>query len=144
MTETTTAPARPGLITFVGILVYIQAFAYLAGSVLYFVAAGFDNVAEGLGQTDTMVLLIVAIVELLFALFFLFVARGVMAGAPWARLWLTIGAAVRIIISGILTTGALMGDSDNTGSGLVSILLPLAILFVIWGTDKGNAFFATK
>ncbi|WP_297083762.1 hypothetical protein [uncultured Demequina sp.] len=148
MTETTTtpaaAPARPGLVTFVGILVYIQAFAYLAFAILWFIGAVSDSVADALGQSDTTVIVLVGVLELLFSLFFFAIAGGLMKGSPGARLWITIAAGARIVIGGIMTVGAFTDGVDNTGHGLLSILLPVAVLFVVWGTDKGQAFFERK
>ncbi|MDN4483508.1 hypothetical protein [Demequina lignilytica] len=148
MTDTSTAPAvaqRPALITFVGILTLIQAFAALGIAILWFIGAFSDTVADTLGEDRTGVIVTVAVVELLFALFFFAVARGVFSGAPWARMWLTVVAGFRIATAGVLSAGALAGlDVDNGGYGLLSMLMPLAVLFVLWGTEKGQAFFAAK
>ena len=130
---------RPGVVTFVAILLYIQAAMALFAGVFSYLQRDNAEVQASLGlEADQFVWLLV--VELVIALLLLIVAGGIMNGARWARMLVTIGMGFRLVQAALFAT---LGGTG--GSGLIAAVLyaiiPLLVLWAVWGHDKGEAWF---
>jgi hypothetical protein len=68
-----------------------------------------------------------------------------MKGAPWARIWLTIVFSIRLAAAGILGVNSAFNE-NFTGFAypLLAIILPIVVLYVMWGNERGDAFFSKK
>ena len=81
----TLAPRRPGVVTFVGVILYIQAaIAFVIGLSLVFDRER-ELLQELTGQ-DADFIQTTAIVELILAVLLFLVASAIMSGQKWARL----------------------------------------------------------
>ena len=128
---------RPGVITFVGVLVLIKSgIALVTGSALL-IARGSDQPASA-GISDDS-LLTGAIAEMLAALILYFVAWYLLKGRKGARL--LVGIAVGIQLA---TTVFVMLDHGTGGylyTGLISAAFSMFILWALYGDERSNEYF---
>lgn len=130
---------RPGVVTFVAILLYIQAAMALFAGVFSYLQRGNAEVQAGLGlEEDQFVWLLV--VELVIAVILLIVAGGIMNGARWARMLVTIGMGFRLVQAALFATLGGLGGSSLIAAVLYAII-PLLVLWAVWGHEKGEAWF---
>ena len=130
---------RPGIVTLVAILLYIQAGMALFTGVFSFLGRDDADVQASLGlESDQFIWLLV--VELVIALVLLIVAGGIMSGARWARLLVTIGMGFRLVQAALLAS---LGGQGGAGilTAVLYAIIPLIVLWAVWGNDKGEAWF---
>ena len=143
MTEPNASPIiedrRPGVVTFVAILLYIQAAMAMFAGVFGFIGRDDPEVQASLGLTsDQFIWLLV--IELAIALMLLVIATGIMNGARWARLLLTIGMGLRLVQAALFAT---LGGEGGAGilAAVLYAVIPLLVLWAVWGHEKGEAYF---
>ena len=63
-----------------------------------------------------------------------------MNGARWARMLVTIGMGFRLVQAALFAT---LGGSGNAVilTAIVYAIIPLVVLWAVWGHDKGEAWF---
>ena len=128
---------RPGVITFVGILLYIKAAAAAIVAIAAFVGKGTDRaLAAGLSD-NTM--LTTGIVEAILAVLLVLVAMSLMSGSKGARLLIAIVMALRIAA----TTWVMVThhDSGFVWTGIGTIAFAVFILWALYGDDRSEAYF---
>ena len=130
---------RPGVVTFVVVLLWIQAITTAVAGVVALSFRDNASVQETVNQTSSQ-LLTYAIVELVVALIIAAVAVALSGGGRGARLLVAIVQGIRIAVAtwAIAThhAGGFMTAS------IVTIALGLFILWALYGNDKSEEFFA--
>lgn len=130
---------RPGVITFVAVLLYIQGAMAIIAGVFAYIGRDDADVQASLGlESDQFVWLLV--VELVLALVLFIVAGGIMNGARWARMLVTIGMGFRLVQAAAFATLGGTGSAVILTAVLYAII-PLMVLWAVWGHDKGEAYF---
>jgi hypothetical protein len=129
---------RPGVVTFVGVVLYIKAAIALVVAIAIFFNRDNADFASITGR-DSDWLTGTAVGELIVAVLLLLVASAIMSGAKWARL------AVAIVI-GIRMAVAVYWMIVHFGGGLQwNALLTVGIgIFVLWalyGNDASDRYF---
>jgi hypothetical protein len=120
---------RPGIVTFIGVIVYVQA-ALCAVAAL--AAVAFRNappVLEATGQT-TAALLWTGIGEATLAVILFAVAAGIMSGSSGARLLVTFAVAVRMVLAVWLILSHQRGGFLTVG--LFHLLVGVLVLWALY------------
>lgn len=126
--------ARPGSVTFVAVLTYINGILNVVGGVILLIAR--DQVAAptdgGVAGVTTA-----AIVSILLGVIVVIVARGLLRGSSGARVVVTVVMIVDIL------NGVLLLFTNQVASGVVQILWSLLIVVLLF-TRRANGFFAGR
>lgn len=120
---------RPVGVTVVGILILIAGILGIIGALSGLLGLFAGSSAEG-------ALLVVTIIDLLIGVVYLAVAKGIFSGSRGARLVVAIVTVLGLVVSVIL----LFGGGAALVFGLISIVIKIAILWILYGA-KGKAFF---
>lgn len=120
---------RPVGVTIVGILILINGILAIIGGIGGLIGLFADTGAEG-------VILLVTIIDLVFGIIYLAVAKGIFSGSRGARLIVGIVTVLGLIVSVIL----LFEGGAVLVFALISIVIKILILWILYGA-KGKAFF---
>ena len=134
-----TAPSRPGVVTLVGIVVYINAAIAAVSAVQVFLNR--DNAAwhRAYNATENE-LLWLAIIEGVLAVLLFAVGSGVMSGAKWARLAVGIVVGLRLaVLTWFMLTH--LGAGAFTWGTMISLAIALFVLWALYGKDESTAFY---
>ena len=139
MSESVSMPTqRPGVVTFVGIVLYIQA----AIAAIIGVALLFDREREALQELtgrESDFLISTAIVELIIAVLLFLVASALMSGAKWARLLVAIVVGIRLAVVGYWLVTHLGGAFN--WNAVIYAGFGIFVLWALYGNDKSEAYF---
>ena len=138
MTSTASGIRRPGVVTFVGIVVYIQGFIAAAFAVVLFIERNNKQYQLATGQSDSDPI-VNAIVEGLIALALFVVAAGLMSGSKGFRLFVGIVMGVRIVASAYWMLMRHAGGYDS--AAIVTILVAIFVLWALYGHKESDAYF---
>jgi len=129
---------RPGVVTFIGIILYIQAAVAAAFGIVAFIER--DNLQWQIvtGQSDSD-LIVFAIVELIFAFALLIVASGVMSGAKWSRMLVGIIAGFRIVAISWWMISHHAGGIHS--AAIIQILIYVFVLWALYGNKESNDYY---
>jgi hypothetical protein len=117
---------RPGVVTFVAVVVLIQAAMAAAVALVTIGLAGDDRVQEATGL-GTGGLVWTGILEALVAVILFVVAGGLLSGAQGARLFVAIVQGIRMVSAVVLMI------IHHTGGYLYNALIAVIIgIFVLW------------
>ena len=128
------APSRPGIITFIGVLLMIKATIAAVAAVAAFIA-----LAQGDSQFSDTVLWTTAIVEAMVAALGFIVATYLMGGSKSARGFVAIIVGIRIVATVIV-----MLTHHEGGYLLVSLLgavIGVLILWALYAHEGSVAYF---
>lgn len=120
---------RPVGVTIVGILILIAGILGIIGALSGLLGLFADSGAEG-------GLLVLTIIDLVFGVIYLAVAKGIFSGSRGARLVVAIVTVLSLVANVIL----LFGGGAFLAFGLVTIVIKIVILWILYGA-KGKAFF---
>lgn len=137
MAETMTV-RRPGVVTFVGVVLYIKAvIAAVIGIAVLFErnTAEFQATA---GQSSDE-LLTTAIVELIVAALLFLVAWAIMSGAKWARLAVAIVFGIRIAVATWWMITHLGGGFQ--WNAIITVGVGIFVLWALYGNDASERYF---
>ncbi len=138
MTSETVGRQRPGVVTFVGIVLYIQAFASAAYGLVAFLERNNERMHLVTGQ-DSDALVIQSIIQLLVAVLLFLVASSIMSGTHWGRLLVAIVAGVQIVtLTWILVTHH--GGGFQT-LGVVYIGIDIFVLWALYGHKESQEYY---
>ena len=132
------ATRRPGPVTFVGVVLYIQAFIAAAFALVVFIERNNSDLQSVTGQSDSD-LIVVAIVEAIIAVGLFLVASGIMSGAKWARELVAIVVGVRMVVAGWWMISHHAGGFLT--AGLVTIGISIFVLWALYGHNESDAFY---
>jgi hypothetical protein len=128
---------RPGVVTFIGVLLYIKAALAAVGSIAAWVTVGSDAAASA-GISDSA-LQQAGIAEAIAAVLLFIAAWYLMSGSNGARLVVAVVVGIRLVlIVWIMLT-------HHTGGylflGLISAGFAIFILWALYGDEKANEYF---
>lgn len=136
--STLARPRRPGVVTLVGIVIYIQAILAGAVAVLAFINRNDAHWQEQTGQSADA-LLGVAIAEGIIALVLLAVAASIMSGSRGAR---ALVAAVMMLRIGVAAWAMLAHHGGGVfGTSVITILIALFVLWALYGNTESDSYF---
>ena len=134
-----TATTRPGVVTLVGIVVYISAVIAAVNAVGIFLNRDNEVWQAVYGVSDSDLLLLAAVEGLLAVLLFA-VGSGVMSGAKWARLAVVIVVGIRVAaLTWFMLTH--VGAGAFTWSTVIAMTLGLLVLWALYGKDESAAYY---
>jgi hypothetical protein len=135
---TTLSVKRPGVITFIGIVLYIKAAIALVVGIALLVERNNSALLEATGR-DGDYILGTAIGEFIAAALLFLVASAIMSGAKWARLATAIVVGLNMaLVSWWMIT--------HFGGGLqwralLTIGLGIFVLWALYGNEQSDAYF---
>lgn len=128
-------PNRPGSVTFVAVLAYINGVLNIIGGVvILFTRNSMVRASDG-GALATITT--AAIVSIILGIVILIVARGLLNGSRFARGLVTVVMVLNAI------SGVLLLFSLQFFSGILEILWAVIMLSLLY-TQRANAFFAAR
>jgi hypothetical protein len=135
---TTPISKRPAVVTFVGVLVWIQASVAAVSAVVAFWLRSDPDFQDRVGQsTDALVGF--AIAEVFIAILLMVVASGLMSGTRSARAFVAVVMGLRVALAAwtMVThhTGGLV-----VGAGM-TILIAVLVLWALYGHAESEAYF---
>ena len=133
------APSRPGVVTLVGIVVFINAAIAAVTAISTFLNRDDAAWQAVYGATDSDLLLL-AIVEGVLAVLLFAVGSGVMSGVKWARLAVAIVVGLRLaVLTWFMLTH--LGAGAFTWGTVVSLAIGLFVLWALYGKDESAAYY---
>ncbi len=129
---------RPGVVTFVGVVLVIQAIIAAAFAVVAFMERNNTEFQLVSGQTDTD-LVVFAAVEGFFAILLFLIASGVLSGAQWARLVVAIVVAFRVFALSWWMIAHHAGGVHT--AALVQIVIYVFVLWALYGHRESQEFY---
>lgn len=136
--STLARPHRPGIVTLVGIVIYIQAMIAAIMAVLSFINRDDSHWQSQTGQSADA-LLAVAIGEAILALVLLSVASGIMRGGSGAR---TLVAIVMFVRVGFAVWAILSHHGGGIfGANMITIVVALFVLWALYGHAESDEYF---
>jgi len=131
--------SRPGVLTFVGIVLYIKAGVAAITGVAVLLQRNDDPFQSATGQSADE-LLVAAIAEFVVAMLLFAAASGIMWGAPWSRLFVAIVLGIRLVVATywlITHTGG-----GFQWSGVISAGIAIFVLWALYGNEQSQRYFA--
>jgi O-antigen/teichoic acid export membrane protein len=137
MSGTASPLARPGVVTLVGIVVYLWAALAAIEAIALFFNRNDDAWLLVYGKDE---IVIMALIQAVIAVALFAVGYGVMTGAKWARLALAIIVGLRLAA---LTWFMLitLGNGAFTWSALIGVAIGVFVLWALYGDDKSIAYY---
>lgn len=137
MTEPTVR--RPGMVTLIGVIVYIQAAMAAVSAIVTFSLSGSDRVQAAVGLT-TAGMVWTGIWEAIMAVLLFLVAGGIMRGSSGFRLLVAVVVGLRMVTAvGLVMIHHAGGYLFN---GLIAVLLGLFVLWALYGYQPSDDYFA--
>jgi hypothetical protein len=138
MTSAVGTRQRPGVVTFVGIVLYIQAFAAAAYGLVAFLERDNKQMQLVTGQ-DSDALLVQSIIQFGVAVLLFLVASSIMAGTSWGRVLVAIVAGIQIVV---LTWMLLTHHAGGFQTlGIVYIGIDIFVLWALYGHKESQEFY---
>lgn len=151
MAQSAPAPVtRPGTITFIVILMWINAILEIIGGVILIIASRSNDVVtsvqegvansipiEDISQTS---LLWAGILSIFFGIIVILLANGLKNGSNGVRIFLTILIVLQILVDAAEMTAL---KNKSVWTGLIAILIWLIILGMMW-SSRASAFFKQR
>ena len=137
MSETMTT-SRPGVVTFVGVVLYIKA----AIALVIGLALVFDREREFLQEIsgqDSDFITATAITELILAVLLFLVASAIMSGAKWARLAVAIVVGIRLVVLSYWLITHIGGGLH--WNAIINAGIAIFVPWALYGNDRSQAFF---
>lgn len=135
---TVSTPKRPGIVTFIGVIIFIQAVLAALVAVATLVNQNDAAFQASTGQTADQ-LLTIGIAEAIVGLILLAVAMTLMSGSRGARTLVAIVMTIRIAVAAwaLLThhAGGVFGVST------ITIVVSLFVLWALYGHDASEEYF---
>jgi len=135
MGETLTV-RRPGVVTFVGVVLYIK--AAIAAVIGIALLIDRDNLEDVTGQSSDA-LLTTAIVELILAVLLFLVASAIMSGAKWARIAVAIVYGIRIAVASWWMITHLGGGFQ--WNAILQVGVGIFVLWALYGNEQSQEYF---
>jgi hypothetical protein len=128
-------------VTFIGVVLYIQAFLSLVAGVAMVIYRDDSGVLEKVGSTSDEILGY-GIAEIIAGAILLLVAASLMKGANWARWLVVIGVALRMGL-------ALWAMYHHHGGaylyqGLITIAIGVFVLWALFGNERAEEYFLSR
>lgn len=135
---TSVSVRRPGVVTFIGVVLYIKATIALVIGIALLVEKNSSALLEATGK-DGDYILGTAIGEFVLAALLFLVASAIMSGAKWARLATAIVIGLRIAAASWWMITHVGGPLQ--WNALMSVGIGIFVLWAMYGNDKSEAYF---
>ncbi len=135
--STSAAPDRPGVITLIGIIVWVQAMIAGVVSIASFVFRNDSDFQARVGQTSDE-LLTTAVLEGILAVVLVLVALGLMRGFAGVR---TLVATVMVIRIGFGILTMISQTGGYVASAAVNVAVSFFVLWALYDHKDANAYF---
>ena len=130
---------RPGVVTFVGVLLAIGAVLNAAVGIALIVERNVTDLQEVFGVNDANVMVTTGVVELIIAGLLALVAWAIFSGANWARWAVAIVVGIRVAVAGWWLITHL--DGGIHWNAILSIAFGIFILWALFGNRESNDYF---
>ena len=150
MSQAVSPVQRPGTITFIVVLMWINAILEIIGGVLLIIASRSNDVVTSVQagvennipveQISESSLLWAGIISILFGLITILLATGLKNGSNGVRIFLTILIVLQILIDAAEMTA---WQNKSVWTGLIAILIWLIVLGMLW-SSRASAFFKQR
>lgn len=138
MTANTPAIKRPGGVTFLVVIAYINGIFSIITGVLALISVASPEAVSSTGMGSAG-LVVFGIVQLLLGLLYIYLARGLSRGDARARL-ITIVINILVIVSGVF--GFIL-PGNQRGTSLVQVVLAIISLVILF-TPRAKEFFRVR
>lgn len=133
-----TAPARrPIGVTFIGVIGVLMGLLHILGGVLLILDQEDARIIHESGMSKDQ-LLAAGVVIALIGVIVVMLSLSLMGGSPLARLVFAFFVVLQIA-GGLYSIVALSGEQQGTGA--ISMVLGLFVLFLLYGTEADREFF---
>lgn len=128
-------PRRPGSVTFVAVLAYINGILNIVGGTVILFTR--DAIARSSEPGAVAGITTAAIISIVLGIVILIVARGLLSGSKISRGLVTVVMIVNVV------SGTLLLFSLQFFSGILEILWAIVVIALLF-TTRANAFFAGR
>jgi hypothetical protein len=135
------AAQRPGLVTFIGVILYIQAAMAAVAAIVTLAFSADTRVQVETGLTGPG-LVATGLWEAVMAVLLFLVAGGIMRGAAGYRLFVAVIVGIRMV-----SAVALMLIYHTGGylyNGLVAVLIGIFVLWALYGYQPSDDYFTER
>ena len=129
---------RPGVVTFIGVVLYIQAIMAAIVGIALLVEKDNSLLLEASGR-DGDYITGTAIGEFVVAALLFLVAWAIMSGFPWARLAVGIVMGLRIAVSVWWMITHFGGHLQ--WNAIITIGIAIFVLWALYGNERSDAYF---
>lgn len=137
MSETMTA-RRPGVVTFVGVVLYIKAAIAVVVAIALFFNRDNSDFMSVTGR-DSDWLTGTAVGEIIVAVLLFLVAAAIMSGAKWARLAVAIVLGIRMAVAVYWMVVHFGGGLQ--WNALLTVGIGIFVLWALYGNDASERYF---
>jgi hypothetical protein len=134
------AVRRPGVVTFIGVIIFIEAFMNTAGAVALFLSRD-DRTLQEIGISSDEVLW-ASIVAAIVAVLLFIVGAGILGGSRAARLFVAIVTALNMAAA--VWMMFYFHEAGFVVAGLFPILIGVFVLWALYGHDRSEEFFERR
>ena len=138
MTANVTIVRRPGVVTFVGIVLYIKAALAAVVALALVIERNNDELLSAMGQTSDQIWYVVA-GEVVAALLLLWVASAIMSGAKWSRLAVAIVLGLRLAFATYWMIAHIGGGMQ--WNAVLSAGIAIFVLWALYGNHESQEYF---
>jgi hypothetical protein len=132
---------RPGVVTFIGVVLYIQAFLNAVAAVAIFLFRDDRDVLSATGATADE-LLWVSLGAAIIAVLLFIVGSGILGGSRGARLFVAIVTAINM--GSAIWIMFVYHQGGFLFSGLVTIGVGVFVLWALYGHERSEAYFERR
>jgi hypothetical protein len=129
---------RPGVVTFVGVVMFIQAFAALAYGIVAFLERNNEKMQLVTGQSDSD-FIVQSIIQVLVALLLFLVASSIMSGTHWGRILVAVVAGIQIVVLTWFLIAHHGGGFQTLG--VMYIGIDIFVLWALYGHKESQEFY---
>ena len=130
---------RPGVVTFIGVVMYIQAAIAAVAAIVVFLERNNQSFQQLVGRTANE-LLGTAIGEAIIAVLLAVVAGALLSGAKWARFAVALVEGLRLVFS-IWAVYAHIGGGFQWNA-LITAAIALFVLWALYGNKESDEYFS--
>jgi hypothetical protein len=141
MTTETTSVRRPGVVTFIGVIIYIQAAMAAVAAVVTLAFSAETRVQDALGLT-TGGMIGTGVWEVLMAVLLFLVAGGIMRGSPGFRLFVAIVMGIRMVSAVALVL--VYHTGGYLFNGIIQVALGAFVLWALYGYQPSDDYFSRQ
>ena len=137
-TSNTTVAMRPGVVTFVGVVLYIKAALAAVVALALVVERNNDELLSVMGQTSDTIWY-AAIGEVIAAVLLFLVASAVMSGAKWSRVVVAIVLGLRLAFATYWMIAHIGGGLQ--WNAILSAGIAIFVLWALYGNKDSEKYF---
>lgn len=138
MSESTEIVRRPGIVTFIGVIIVIQGFLAAVAGVVVLAFNSSDRIQAATNQTSSA-LVGTGIAELVIAAIYLLVGFGVLGGNRGARFLVVLAQGIGMAIATWLLLSHHSGG--YTTRSLITLLIGTFVIWALYGHRESDEWF---